>query len=91
MDQGLSAGYGGALLKRGPAALAELLSTIRAGVLLEPNEPASCVDISYLRAFSDERRRLRRRAAIGKDQPSSAALDAALPFDFESAAPESLS
>ena len=39
----------------------------------------------------DERRRLRRRAAIGKDQPSSAALDAALPFDFESAAPESLS
>ena len=91
VDQGLSAGYGGALLEQGPAALAELLSTIRAGVLLEPNEPSSCVDINYLRAFSDERRRLRRRAALGKDHPSSAALDAALPFDFESAAPESLS
>ena len=91
VDRGLSAGYGGALLERGPAALAELLSTIRAGVLLEPNEPSSCVDIDYLRAFSDERRRLRRRASIGQDHPSSAALDAAPPFDFESAAPESLS
>jgi len=89
VDRPLSAGYGGALLERGPVALAELLSTIRAGVLLEPTEPDCCVDIDYLRAFNDERRRLRRRAAIGQDQPSSTALDAALPFDIESAAPES--
>ena len=70
-------------------ALAELLSTIRAGVLLEPNETSTCVGIDYLRAFSDERRRLRRHAAVGRDNPSSAALDAALPFDVESPAPES--
>ena len=89
LSRPLSAGFGGDLLKRGPAALAELLSTIRAGVLLEAIEPDSCVDIDYLRAFNDERRRLRRRAATGEDQPSSAAFDPALPFDIESAAPES--
>ena len=91
VDRGLSAGYGGALLEQGPAALAELLSTIRAGVLLEPHEQSACVDLNFLRAFSDERRRLRRQSAVGKDQPSSAAHDAALPFDVESSAPESLS
>jgi hypothetical protein len=91
VDPPLSRGFGGALLERGPVALAELLSTIRAGVLLEREEPESCVDLNYLRAFRKERRRLRRRAAAGKDQPSSAAFDAALPFDIESAAPETSS
>ncbi|MCH2106383.1 MAG: hypothetical protein MK291_07070, partial [Planctomycetes bacterium] len=91
VDRGLSAGYGGGLLERGPLALAELLSTIRAGVLLEPHEPSSRVDLNFLRAFSDERRRLRREAALGMDQPKAAAPDAALPFDLESPAPESLS
>jgi len=88
VDRPLSIGYGGAILERGPKALAELLSTIRAGVLLEANEPDTCVDLDYLRAFHQERGRLRRRAAIGQDQPLSTAFDSELPFDIESAAPE---
>jgi len=89
MDRPLSVGFGGVLLERGPEALAELLSTIRAGVLLEASEPNTCVDFDYLRSFSEERKRLRRRAGVGQDQPSSAVFDTVLPFDIESAAPES--
>ena len=59
------------------------------GVLLEASEPNTCVDLDYLRSFSEERQRLRRRAGIGQDQPSSAVFDTVLPFDIESAAPES--
>jgi hypothetical protein len=81
----LSLGYGGALLERGPASLAELLATIRAGVLIESTGADSCVDLKYLQAFNAERRKQRHRAELGQDRPS-AAPDAALPFDVESAA-----
>lgn len=87
VEMPLSTGFGGGLLAGGPVALAELLSTIRAGVLVEPGERASRVDMDYLRAFASERRRLRRQAGAAQDQPRTA-MDAALPFDIESAAPE---
>ena len=84
----LSLGYGGALLERGAASLAELLATIRAGVLIESTGADSSVDLNYLRAFNAERRRQRRRTALGQDHPTAAAPDVALPFEVESAAPD---
>ena len=84
----LSLGYGGALLERGAAPLAELLATIRAGVLIESSGADDCVDLSYIRVFNEERRRQRRRAALGQDHPPSATSDVALPFEVESAAPD---
>ena len=87
-ESALSLGYGGALQERGAAPLAELLATIRAGVLIECNGADGCVDMNYLRAFNDERRRQRRRAALKQDHPSTATPDVALPFEVESAAPD---
>ena len=53
-------------------------------ILIEADDPIAGAELAALSAQHGWD-----FAAIGQDRPSSAVLDAALPFDIESAAPES--